>query len=113
MIFLFSAALAYFTANYMKTNILFDYWGTVAIFACAYVVVGIVIMRIFPISLGFLFAADVLILHLLFNYYGDWADALKLTVTGVVLVILYATAALRLTDLEKPTPTVPQGGSKV
>jgi hypothetical protein len=99
VIFLFSVALAYFTANYMSTNVIFDYWGTVAIFACAYVVLGIAIVMIFPISLGFLFAADVLILNLLVNYYGAWADVLKLTTIGGVLVVLYIATATWLSDV--------------
>lgn len=112
VIFLFSVALAYFTASYMRTNALFDYWGTLAIFACVYVLVGIAIVAIFPISLGFLFAADVLILHLLLNYYGEWADVLKLSVIGAVLIILYASTATWLQDVEAPStpasvPTTP------
>ncbi len=107
VIFLFSVALAYFTANYMKSNVLFDYWGTIAIFACAYVIAGIAIVMIFPISLGFLFAADVLVLHLLFNYYGGWADVLKLTTIGAVLIVLYLATAVWFKDCEKVLPATP------
>jgi hypothetical protein len=113
VIFLFSVALAYFTASYLRDNKLFDYWGAIAIFACAYVVVGIVISSIFSISLGFLFAADVLILQLLLEYYGRWANSLKLSVIGIILVILYTVASLSLKDKPEvpsnlpPTPAVP------
>jgi len=101
VIFLFSVALAYFTANYLSTTGAFDYWGTLALFACAYAVVGIGIVMIFPISLGFLFSADVLILHLLINYYGEWADVLKLITVGAVILILYIACAEWLKDVEE------------
>jgi len=65
IIFLFSVALAYFTANYVSSSGYFDYWATLAIFGAAYVLIGIAVSMIFSISLGFLFAADVVILHLL------------------------------------------------
>lgn len=98
VIFFFSAALAYFTANYLSENKLFDYWGALAVFACIYVVVGSIVAMIFPISIGFLCAADILILRLLGEYYGQWADALKLLVVGAVLVILYGVSALVFKD---------------
>ena len=78
VIFLFSLALGYFTANYLSSNGYFDYWGTIAIFAGAYVLIGIIVSMVFSVSLGFLFAADILIIHLLFQYYGQWADVMKL-----------------------------------
>ncbi len=98
IIFLFSVALAYFTASYVSTNGYFDYWATLAIFGAAYLLVGIAVSMIFSISLGFLFAADVVILHLLFQYYGQWADTLKLILVGGILVILYACAGIYLKD---------------
>ncbi len=107
MIFLFSVALAYFTANYVSTNNFFDYWGTLAIFGGAYVLIGIAVSMIFSVSLGFLFAADIVILHLLFQYYGQWADTIKLILIGIILVVLYATAGLALTDKTKIAPIPP------
>ncbi len=110
IIFLFSGALAYFTANYLSDNHMFDYWGALAIFAGAYVLVGMLVSMVFSISLGFLFAADVLILNLLNQYYGEWANELKLTLIGVILVILYVSAAMRFKY--EPTPiSVPQAPS--
>lgn len=112
VIFLFSVALAYFTANYMSTNSIFDYWGTIALFSCVYVIIGIAIVMIFPISLGFLFAADVLILNLLVNYYGVWANVIKLTTIGGVLIVLYIASATWLNDKEELQPMqVPTIGS--
>lgn len=98
VIFLFGVALAIFTAVYLRDGSYFDYWGTIAIFAGAYVLIGIAVSMIFPISLGFLFSADVLILYLLFHYYGDWADILKLIVIGFILAVLYLTSAFFLKD---------------
>ncbi len=117
IIFLFGTALAYFTAGYVSTNHLFDYWGTIAIFGGAYVLIGMVVSSIFAISLGFLFGADVLILHLLLQYYGDWADFVKLAVIGVILAILYVTAAIMMNDLPEASatpaaaPSVPPSGA--
>jgi len=94
IILIFSVSLAYFTANYFGDNDIFDYWGTIAAFVGAYVLIGIAVSMIFPISLGFLFAADVLILHLLYHYYGEWADTVKTGVVGFILVVLYSVAAI-------------------
>ncbi len=105
VIFLFGSALAYFTANYMGTTKAFDYWGTIAIFAFAYVLVGIIVVRIFAISLGFLFAADILIISLLVQYYGTWAAPLKLTMVGAILAILYIVSALKMKDIPRQQAT--------
>ena len=102
IILLFSTALAYFTANYVSTSGIFDYWGTIAIFACAYVVIGIGVSMIFAISLGFLFSADILVLNLLFQYYGHWADVIKLVMIGGILIILYTATAVWLGDKQDP-----------
>jgi len=106
VIFLFSLALGYFTANYLSSNHYFDYWGTIAIFAGAYVLVGIIVSQIFSISLGFLFAADILIINLLFQYYGAWADIFKLVIVGAILIVLYISAAVSLSD-RSPKQAVP------
>ncbi len=105
VIFLFSLALGYFTANYLSANGYFDYWGTIAIFAGAYVLIGIVVSRIYSVSLGFLFSADILIIHLLFQYYGQWADMMKLATIGAILIVLYIAAIVGLED--KSAPAVP------
>ena len=98
MIFLFSVALAYFTANYVSSGNYFDYWGTLAIFGGVYIVIGIAVSMILSVSLGFLFAADVLIVHLMLEYYGQWADVLKLVLVGTILVVLYICAAFLMKD---------------
>ena len=107
VIFLFSLALAYFTANYLSTNLVFDYWGTIAIFAGVYALIGIIISSIYSISLGFLFSADVLIIHLLFQYYGHWADFLKVVVIGAILITLYIASSLGLSDKTEPLYSAP------
>ena len=106
IIFAFSLSLAYFVANYVRDMNTFDYWGTIAIFAFAYVIVGILISSIFPISLGFLFSADVLVLHLLTEYYGKWSAELKLFIVGVILIILYTVAYVSFK--EEPQASVSQ-----
>ncbi len=98
VIFLFSSALADFTANYMSTNALFNYWGTIAVFGGAYVFIGIILASIYSISLGFLFSADVLIISLLFQYYVQWADVLKVVMVGVIIIILYIATSVSLGD---------------
>ena len=98
VILLFSLALAYFTANYLSTNSILDYWGALAIFACVYVLIGIAVVSIYSISLGFLFSADVLIIHLLFQYYGQWADVLKVDLVATILIILYVATMVGLRD---------------
>jgi uncharacterized membrane protein YcjF (UPF0283 family) len=65
IIFLFSLALVYFTADYVDQGNIFDYWMTLFISSVAFIVIGIIVYHILPVSLGFLFAADVLILHLI------------------------------------------------
>ncbi len=105
IIFLFGSALAYFTANYVSASHVFDYWGTIAIFTGAYILAGIVVSSIFSVSLGFLFAADVLLLNLMMQYYGQWATNLKFLVIGFIIVVLYLAAGMRLKDKE-PAPPV-------
>lgn len=98
IIFLFSLALSYFTANYVSQNNLLDYWLTLFLFGAGYLVVGMVIAQVYSISFGFLFSADVLILHLLFSNFGHWQDTSKSLALLAVLVILYIVAYLRFPD---------------
>lgn len=89
VIFGFSLALAYFTASYIDKHNIWHYWPTITAFAGAYVLLGIVVVFVFPISLGFLFSADVLVLHVLFEKYGGVSDLYKAILVGVILIILY------------------------
>jgi hypothetical protein len=97
-IFLFALALSYFTADYLKSNNLLDYWGALALFAGIYVLLGIIVSMVFPISLGFLFSADILIINILLQYYGQWADLLKCLLVGAILLALYAATWIKLKD---------------
>ena len=105
IIFLFSLAFAYFTASYLaKTNAL-DYWFVLTISSIVYVVIGVIVSSVFPISLGFLFAADVLILHVLSQKIGVIPTVHKTALVGVVLLILYAFSWWKLEDpVLPPTP---------
>jgi hypothetical protein len=98
IIFLFSLALAYFTANYVSQSNLLDYWLTLFLFGAGYLIVGMVIAQIYSISFGFLFSADVLILHLLFTNFGHWQDTSKSLAVLGILIVLYITAYLKFPD---------------
>ena len=132
IIFLFSVALAYFTAWYFQDNerkavntpSIYEYdayqnidnrsdinsryygvsggfdvfWIVLLIFGGAYILIGIFVARIFPISLGFLFAADVTILHALNDQYRGLDSGVKALIVTVLLVGLYSFAAIKLKD---------------
>ncbi len=107
VIFMFGTALAYFTARYVDNQDIFDYWLTLALFGALYVLIGAVVNFVFPVSLGFLFSADVLILHVLAEKYEAVNELYKLALLGVVLVILYFFTWWRVKD--NSAPTSPQG----
>jgi hypothetical protein len=98
VIFMFSLALAYFTASYVDENHLFDYWSALAIAAGLYVVIGVGVSQVFSISLGFLFAADVLILHVLSDKYEQIPPLSKTLLLGFIIVVLYVFAWNKLED---------------
>lgn len=98
IIFSFSLALAYFTAIYTDKNTQVSYWTTLLIFTGIYLVVGLVVSKIYPISLGFLFSADILLLNILFENFRGYENIIKVIIIGVILVILYAIAFLVLPD---------------
>lgn len=110
LIFLFSTSLAYFTADYLDTPIQTGgyysysvahsgtYWLILLGAAALYIVVGIMISKLLPISLGFLFGADVLLLHTLFKEYGGIGEVYKTFIIGAVLVAAYLFAWYKLKD---------------
>ena len=105
VIFAFALAFAYFSASYVKNGNIFDYWLTLAIASIAYVLVGVIVSKVFSISLGFLFAADVLILHVLLEEYDGVSDIYKTLLVGVILATLYFFAWKGLRDpLPVPIP---------
>lgn len=113
VIFLFGSALGYFTASYLMRVQSFDYYNTLLLFGGAYILIGIVVAQIFPVSLGFLFAADVFILHVLSHEYRGYQDIYKIAITGIMLVVLYAFAWWKLRDVPAasamPPPPQPPG----
>lgn len=112
VIFLFSLALAYFTANYVDSTTSLsglyqkeaNYWLALFLFAGVYVIIAICVLKIFPISLGFLFSSDVLIIHLLFENFGEIQNLAKIAIIGFVLIILYWLAWFKLKDEELQIP---------
>ncbi|MDP3986171.1 MAG: hypothetical protein Q8P77_01945 [Candidatus Veblenbacteria bacterium] len=92
MIFAFSLALAYFIASYLRSNHYFDYWGALMIAGGLFITIGVFVSSIIPVSLGFLFSADILVLHVLMANFGDFADGIKVLFVGLILAILYLLA---------------------
>lgn len=92
MIFAFSLALAYFIAVYLRNNHYFDYWGALMIAGGVFITIGVFVSSIIPVSLGFLFSADILVLHVLMANFGDFSDGIKALFVGLILAILYLLA---------------------
>lgn len=132
IIFLFSVALAYFTAWYFEgqsggtvgrhafrgpfmgypygqnTPGIEAFWITLLIFGGAYILIGILVARIFPVSLGFLFSADVVLLHALNDQYHGLNNGIKSLLIFVLLIALYTFAYLKLKNKESvPRPVIP------
>ncbi len=106
IIFLFALALAYAIASYFDRDFYAShymhsdsYWYTLMIAAGIYVAIGIAVSSVFPVSLGFLFSADVLILHVLGDQYGAIPQYAKLALVGSVLCMLYIFAWNKLRDV--------------
>ena len=111
IIFLFSTALAYFSASYIEHVSTVGYYVALLLFGAVYIILGIVLINIVPVSLGFLFPADILILHTLIQKYSAIDDIYKTIIIGVLLVAAYFFAWLKLRDVELvnvPIPPQPQ-----
>src|SRR5680860_1273696 len=98
IIFMFSLALAYFVANYFGDQKIMEYGLTLIMIAGIYVLVGVGVSNVFPVSLGFLFSADVLILHILYDRIGDVDVIYKTILVGFVLAVLYIFAWRSMPD---------------
>ena len=97
IIFIFGLALAYFSASYLERQGI-DQWLVLSIFAIIYVILGLSVYTIFPISLGFLFSADILLINLLSDQYSGFSIASKAFIMGLMLVILYVLAWQKYRD---------------
>jgi len=95
VIFLFSLALAYFTADYFSVHSGVDRWVVNIFFIAAYLVVGMMVMDVYAISLGFLFAADILLLDVLGSNFYRLDDLIKAAIIAATLAVLYAIALKR------------------
>jgi hypothetical protein len=109
VILLFGTALAFFTANYFRTNTILNYWSTLVVFTGIYIFAGIVIHKIYSISLGFLFSGDILLLYVLGDNFGDISVWTKLVLLIAVLVMLYSItwAAYSKKDINQPSIPTP------
>jgi len=86
---MFSLALAYFVANYFDNAEIIKSELVWIATAGIYVLIGMMVYQIFPVSLGFLFSADVLILHILTNNISEVDSVYKTLLIGFILTILY------------------------
>ncbi len=82
-------ALAYSAAHYLDKQNTLDYWPALTLFGGAYLLLGIIVSFVFPVSLGFLFSADVVFLNALFENYGEFDALLKVFILGAILLLLY------------------------
>ncbi len=105
IIFAFSLALAYFTASYVQSSTQIDYWLVIEAFAGLFVLVGVAVSSIFPVSLGFLYSATVLIINVLFEKYDVIPDINKAVLLGAILIVLYLTALAKKEGGSMPTGT--------
>ena len=99
IIFLFGLSLAYFTTSYLDKEQGFDYWLSLAIFSFVYIAIGMWVYTVFPVSLGFLFGADILLLHLLGSQYSDFPTIAKVVLLCAILALLYLFAWYRFKDM--------------
>jgi|GEM_PF-2068168 len=106
IIFSFSLALAYFTASYVESASVFDYWGALLLMSAVYLIVGIAVYQVYAISLGFLFSADIMVIHLMSENFGDLDSPIKMFVVGGVLLVMYGFAWQFLKD--EPLPPMQQ-----
>ncbi|MDD3284004.1 MAG: hypothetical protein PHZ07_00205 [Patescibacteria group bacterium] len=107
VILLFGTALAFFTASYLETNEVFSYWTTLVIFTGIYIFAGIIIHKIYSISLGFLFSGDILLLYVLGDNFGDINIWAKFIILVAVLIILYSITWLVYSKKDFDQPSLP------
>lgn len=118
IIFLFSTSLAYFSADYLADVPGQSAWlqeggrGLAMFgFGLIYAVVGVLLVRIVPVSLGFLLAADVALIDALARNYEKIEGMYRVGMIGLVLVIVYLFAAYRCRDTHMEVGATPSVGS--
>jgi hypothetical protein len=100
IVFLFSVALGYFTSDYLQRIGTLEYDKTMLIFGGAYILIGIALLRVFPVSLGFLFSSDVFLLYVLGREYRGYENLSKVLITGIIILLLYLLAYWKLKDTD-------------
>lgn len=104
LIFAFGLALAYFSADVIgKSPNELTYGLTLFGFSMVYIASGVAVSGIFPISLGLLFAADILLLNLLSDSFKGFQPPLKALIIALALAALYAIAVVQLKDRQQST----------
>ncbi len=110
IVFLFSTALAYFSADYFTGGqVLFSGAAVTAgqttspgfvmfIFGLIYAVAGVLLVRVIPVSLGILLAADVTLLDALARNYDSIEGMYRVGLIGLVIVFVYLFAWFRCKD---------------
>jgi hypothetical protein len=106
IVFLFSVSLAYFSADYLASgadaNSMFVTEGGRGLamfgFGLLYALLGVVLVRIMPVALGFLLAADVALLDALARNYDKIEGMYRVGMIGIVLVVVYLFAAFNCKD---------------
>jgi hypothetical protein len=104
MIFAFSLALAYFSADYFSSDagmgaFAAGGWGLIMFgFGLLYAIAGVLLVRVLPVSLALLFSADVALLHALARNYNSIEGMYRVGMIAVVLVIVYLFAWYRCKD---------------
>ena len=109
VIFLFSAAFAFFVAGFLDPTGANSYSMVLFVIGVFYVIIGIAVLRIMAVSLGFLFSADVVILYLLANDFSTYDSFLKIVIVGLSLVAMFYYAWYKLRDNVPDVPASPPG----
>ncbi|MDP3741102.1 MAG: hypothetical protein Q8R08_02125 [bacterium] len=106
VIFLFSCAFAFFTAQWLNADTQgAAYSLTLFVFGVAYILVATATGQIMAVSLGFLFSADVVLLYLLASDFSGFASWAKVFIVGATLVVLYVYAWHKLKDEDQGPQT--------
>lgn len=117
IVFLFSVSLAYFSADYLASGatatspFMTDGGRGLAMFGFGllYAILGIALVRIMPVALGFLLSADVALLDALARNYDKIEGMYRVGMIGIVLIVVYLFAAYNCKDRVMEEVVIPQG----